>query len=251
MPTHTKRVFANVRSMQALTKYLIRNSNFWETKRPESTVDLTGCVHSPPSGSMWLDGVWLDRGVRIVGGAAVRMRSHQDSRRQAFTACLRFVARESIFASLPLRFTTYHFVPLFACLCVADAGGACYTTRSRARAARAAGARDVVSVRGGTFRLRFLVVGSSHLFVCCWLCLCVPVGTAPSSSCASLFVSLSLRRSRLGSRAVCNRQRRDDRRDRVDRVVVSPRSQSHRVAITTAPGSTTTRDRSRAFRHAT
>ena len=92
---------------------------------------------------------------------------------------------------------------------------------------------------------------SSHLFVCCWLSLCVPVGATPSSSCASLFVSLSLRRSRLGSRAVCNRQRLGGRRDRVDRVVVSPRSQSHRVAITTAPGSTTTRDRSRAFRHAT
>ena len=125
-------------------------------------------------------------------------------------------------------------------------------TRSRARAARAAGARGVVGVRVGTFRLRFLVVGLRICSsVCCWLCLCVPVGTTPSSSCASLFVSLSLRRSRLGSRAVCNRQRLDDRRDRVDRVVVSPRSQSHRVAITTAPGSTTTRDRSRAFRHAT
>ena len=48
-----------------------------------------------------------------------------------------------------------------------------------------------------------------HRFVCCWLCLCVHVGTAPSSSCTSLFVSLSLRRSRLGSRAVCNRQRRE------------------------------------------
>ena len=131
----------------------------------------------------------------------------RDSRRKAFTACLRFAAREFIFASRPLRFTTYHFVPLFACLCVAGAGGACRTTRSRARAARAAGARGVVGVRGGTFRLRFLVVGSSNLFVCCWLCLCVPVGTTPSSSCASIFVSLSLRRSRLGSRAVGNRQR--------------------------------------------
>ena len=48
---------------------------------------------------------------------------------------------------------------------------------------------------------------SSHLCVCCWLSLCVPVGATPSSSCASLFVSLSLRRSRLGSRAVGNRQR--------------------------------------------
>ena len=68
--------------------------------------------------------------------------------------------------------------------------------------------------------------GSSHPSVCCWLCLYVPVCTTPSSSCASLFVSLSLRRSRLGSRAVCNRQRLDDRNDRVDRVVVSLRSQS-------------------------
>ena len=48
-----------------------------------------------------------------------------------------------------------------------------------------------------------------YRFVCCWLRLCVPVGTTPSSSCASLFVSLSLRRSRLGSRAMCNRQRRE------------------------------------------
>ena len=77
-----------------------------------------------------------------------------------------------------------------------------------------------------------------YRFVCCCPCLCVPVGTAPSSSCASLFVSLSLRRSRLGSRVVCNQSPAA----RVDRVVVSPRSQSHRVvAITTAPGSTTTR----------
>ena len=74
-------------------------------------------VHAPPSGSMWSNGVWIDRDVRIVGGAAVRMRSHQDSRRQAFTACLRFAAREFI-ASLPLRFTTYYFTPLFVCLYV-------------------------------------------------------------------------------------------------------------------------------------
>ena len=99
-------------------------------------------------------------------------------------------------------------VPAGACCCC--------TTRSRARAARAAGARDAAGVRGGTFRLRFLVVGSSNLLVCCWLCLCVPVGTTPSSSCASLFVSLSLRRPRLGSRAVCNRQRLGDRRNRVE-----------------------------------
>ena len=199
---------------------------------------------------MRLDGVWLDRGVRIVCGAAVRMQSHQDSLRQAFTACLRFAAREFIFVSRPVRFTTYHFVPLFACLYVAGAGGACCTTRSRARAARAAGARHAVGVRGGTFRLRFLAVGlvSVRLLLALFVC---SVGTTPSSNCASRFVSLSLRRSRLGSRAVCNRQRRDDRRDRVDRVVVSPRSQSHRVAFTTAPGSTTTRDRPRAFRHAT
>jgi hypothetical protein len=123
---------------------------------------------------MWSDGVWIDRGVRIVGGAGVRMRSHQDSRRQAFTACLRFAAREFIFASLPLRFTTYHFVPLFACLYVAGAGGACCTTRSRARAARAAGARDVVGVRGGTFRLRFLVpfFASVRLLLAQFVCAC-------------------------------------------------------------------------------
>ena len=137
------------------------------------------------------------------------MRSHQDSLRQAFTACLRFTAGEFIFASRPLRFTTYHFVPLLACLYVACAGGASYTTRRRARAARVAGARGAVGVRGGTFRLRFLA-SFLYRFVCCWLRLCVPVGTTPSSSCASLFVvSLSLRRSRLGSRAVCNRQRRE------------------------------------------
>ena len=46
-------------------------------------------------------------------------------------------------------------------------------------------------------------------------------------------------------------EQRSDDVHQVDRVVVSPRSQSHRVAITTAPGSTTTRDRPRAFRHAT
>ena len=138
------------------------------------------------------------------------MRSHQDSLRQAFTACLRFTACEFIFASRPLRFTTYHLVPLFACLYVAGAGGASCTTRRRARAARVAGARDAVGVRDGTFRLRFLAVRPFlYRFVCCWLRLCVPVGTTPSSSCASLFVSLSLRRSRLGSRAMCNRQRRE------------------------------------------
>jgi len=94
-----------------------------KTRRSLAQKQSTGaCAHAPPSGSMWSNGVWIDRDVRIVGGAAVRMRSHQDSRRQAFTACLRFAAREFIFASLPLRFTTYHFSPLFACLCVAGAG---------------------------------------------------------------------------------------------------------------------------------
>ena len=68
--------------------------------------------------------------------------------------------------------------------------------------------------------------GSSHLFVCCWPCLCVPVGTIPSSSCASLFVFRSLRRSRLGSRAVCNRQRRDEAL--YSCVAVSPRGLSPR-----------------------
>ena len=61
---------------------LFQKFGFLGTERHESTVDLTGCVHAPPSGSMGSDGVWIDRGVRIVGGAGLRMRSHQDSRRQ-------------------------------------------------------------------------------------------------------------------------------------------------------------------------
>ena len=41
----------------------------------------------------------------------------------------------------------------------------------------------------------------SRLVFCHGRCMCVPVGTTPSSSCASLLVSRSLRLSRLGSRA--------------------------------------------------
>ena len=40
----------------------------------------------------------------------------------------------------------------------------------------------------------------SRLVFCHGRCMCVPVGTTPSSSCASLLVSRSLRLSRLGSR---------------------------------------------------
>ena len=74
-----------------------------------------------------------------------------------------------------------------------------------------------------------------YRFVCCWLRLCVPVGTTPSSSCASLFVSLSLRRSRLGSRAVCNRQRRDEAL--YSCVAVSPRDHQHGIRLNDDPRS--------------
>ena len=50
----------------------------------------------------------------------------------------------------------------------------------------------------------------SRLVFCHGRCMCVPVGTAPSSSCASLRVSRSLRLSRLGSRAVWNRRWLDE-----------------------------------------
>ena len=43
----------------------------------------------------------------------------------------------------------------------------------------------------------------SRLVFCHGRCMCVPVGTTPSSSCASLLVSRSLRLSRLGSRVGC------------------------------------------------
>ena len=45
----------------------------------------------------------------------------------------------------------------------------------------------------------------SRLVFCRGRCMCVPFGTTPSSSCASLLVTRSLRLSRLGSRAVWNR----------------------------------------------
>ena len=138
------------------------------------------------------------------------MRSHQDSLRQAFTACLRFTACEFIFASRPLRFTTYHLVPLFACLYVAGAGGASCTTRRRARAARVAGARDAVGVRGGTFRLRFLAVrsciGSSVVgSVCVFLSARLRRRVAPLCSYRCLFVGLVVARAW----CVINRQRRE------------------------------------------
>ena len=50
----------------------------------------------------------------------------------------------------------------------------------------------------------------SRLVFCHGRCMCVPVGTTPSSSCASLLVSRSLRLSRLGSRAVWNRRWLDE-----------------------------------------
>ena len=129
------------------------------------------------------------------------MRSHQDSLRQAFTACLRFTACEFIFASRPLRFTTYHFVPLFACLYVAGAGGASCTTRRRARAAQVAGARGAVGVRGGTFRLRFVAVGScigSSVVgsVCVFMSARLRRRVAPLCSYHYLFVGLVLARAR-------------------------------------------------------
>ena len=46
----------------------------------------------------------------------------------------------------------------------------------------------------------------SRLVFCHGRCTCVPVGTTPPSSRASLLVPRSLRRSRPGSRAVCSRQ---------------------------------------------
>ena len=50
----------------------------------------------------------------------------------------------------------------------------------------------------------------SRLVFCHGRCMCVPVGTAPSSSCASLLVSRSLRLSRLGSRALWNHRWLDE-----------------------------------------
>ena len=177
------------------------------------------------------------------------MRSHQDSLRQAFTECLRFTAREFII-HIRIASASIQYLPLRPVVCVLvrcrrrryqlHGPKTCSRRASRRRAWRRRCSRRHVplALHGRPILYRF---------VCCWLRLCVPVGTTPSSSCASLFVSLSLRRSRRGSRMVCNQSPAA----RVDRVVVSPRSQSHRVAITTAPGSTTTRDRSRAFRHVT
>ena len=247
--------------MQALTNIdiEIRNSDFWETERRESTVDLTkGCVHAPPSGSMWLGRVWLDRGVRIVGGAAV---SCQDAITSGFTSAS--VHSRHAFGSLRANSYSHRFRfdsllttssrCLRACVLQAQAVPAArpeVVLAPREPPARVASsvfavARSACASWSSILHIRASVVGS----VCVCLFARILRRVAPCFSCHCLFVG---RRSRLGSRARCNRQRLDDRRGRVvDRVVVSPRSQSHRVAITTAPGSTTTRDRSRAFRHAT
>ena len=84
------------------------------------------------------------------------------------------------------------------------------TTRRRARAARVAGACDAVGVRGGTFRLRFLAVGScigSSVVgsVCVFLSARLRRRVAPLCSYRCLFVGLVVARAW----CVINRQRRE------------------------------------------
>ena len=106
-----------------------------------------------------------------------------------------------------------HYLPLRPVVCmlgVAGAGGASCTTRRRARAARVAGARDAVGVRGGTFRLRFLAVrsciGSSVVgSVCVFLSARLRRRVAPLCSYHCLFVGLVL----ACAWCVINRQRRE------------------------------------------
>ena len=238
--THTKRVFANMYEARKLDKIL--RSEIRISGKRSASVDVEDIIftiacsshHSPPPHS------GFTRLIRIrvaLGSWAVRL-SGCDHIKIHF-------GKPSRHAFGSLRANSYSHLVRFDSL---------LTTSSRclractlqAQAVPAARPEDVLAPRESPARVAPSVFAAArsplalhgrpilYRFVCCWLRLCVPVGTTPSSSCASLFVSLSLRRSRRGSRMVCNQSPAA----RVDRVVVSPRSQSHRVAITTAPGST-------------